>query len=65
MHCHNLKVWDGGVPIVVQWKRIRLGTMRWWVHSLALLSGLRIQRCHELWHRLQTPLGSGIAVAVV
>ena len=35
------------------------------VQSLALLSGLRIQRCHELWFRLQTWLGSGIAVAVV
>ena len=31
-----------GVPIVVQWKQIRLGTMRLWVQSLALLSGLRV-----------------------
>ena len=23
--------------------------MRFWVRSLALLSGLRIWRCHELW----------------
>ena len=30
--------------------------------SLALLSGLRIWRCHEPWGRLQTQLGSGIAV---
>ena len=29
-----------GVPVMAQWKRIRLGTMRWWVQSLALLSGL-------------------------
>ena len=35
------------------------------VQSLALLSGLRIRYCHELWCRLQTWLGSGIAVAVV
>ena len=33
-----------GVPIVAQWKRIRLGTMRLQVQSMALLSGLRIQR---------------------
>ena len=33
--------------------------------SLALLSGLRIQRCYELWCRSQMRLGSGIAVAVV
>ena len=36
-----------GVPVVVQGKRIQLGTMRMWVQSLALLSGLRIQRCLE------------------
>ena len=33
--------------------------------SLALLTGLRIQCCHELWCRSQTWLRSGIAVAVV
>ena len=31
---------------------------------LAFLSGLRIWRCHELWHRSQMQLGSCIAVAV-
>ena len=31
---------------------------------LALLGGLRIQCCRELWHRSQTWLGSGISVAV-
>ena len=35
----------GGVPIVVQWKGIRLGTIRLWVQSLASLSGLRILCC--------------------
>ena len=54
-----------GVPIVVQWKRIQLGTMRLQVQSLASLSGLRIRCCRELWCRLQTRLRSGIAVAVV
>ena len=41
------------VPIVVQQKQIRLENMRLWVRSLALLSGLRIWHCHELWYRLQ------------
>ena len=36
------------VPIVVQWKQIRLVTMRFQVRCLALLSGLRIWHCHEL-----------------
>ena len=31
--------------------------MRLWVRSLALLSGLRIRHCHELWCRLQMCLG--------
>ena len=35
----------GGVPILVQRKRIQLGTVRLQVRSLALLSGLRIWRC--------------------
>ena len=35
------------------------------VRSLALLSGLRIQRCCELWCRSQMQLGSGVAVAMV
>ena len=34
-----------------------------WVKDL--LSGLRIRRCHELWYKSQTQLGSGVAVAVV
>ena len=54
-----------GVPVVVQWKRIQLGTMRLWVRSLALLSGLRIRHCHELWCRLQTRLRSHDAVEAV
>ena len=43
---------------------MNLISMRTWVQSLAPLSGLRIQRCHELWYRLQTQLGSQVAVAV-
>ena len=54
-----------GVTIVVQQKRIRLGTIRLQVRSLASLSGLGIKRCHELWCRSQTQLESGVAVAVV
>ena len=53
------------VPIVAQWKQIRLGTMRLRVQFLASLSGLRIWRCCELWCRLQMQLGYGIAVAAV
>ena len=54
-----------GVPVVAQQKRIQLGTLRLWVRSLALLSGLRILHWRELWGRSQTGLGSGVAVAVV
>ena len=38
--------------------------MRTWVQPLALLSGLKIQHCHELWCRSQTRLRSRVAVAV-
>ena len=38
-----------GVPIVAQWKYIRLVCMRMWVQSLPSLSGSGIQCCHELW----------------
>ena len=38
--------------------------MRLWVWSLALLSGLRIRHCRELWCRTQMWLRSGVAVAV-
>ena len=55
----NFKVY--GAPVVAQWKRTRLGTMKFWVRSLALLSGLRIWRCHKLWCRSQMWLGSGVA----
>ena len=37
------------IPVVVQMKWIRLVYMRMCVWSLALLRGLRIQNCHELW----------------
>ena len=39
--------------------------MRMWVPSLAAISGLQIQRYHELWCRLQTRPGSGISIAMV
>ena len=38
--------------------------MRTWVRALAWLGGLRIWCCLDLWHRLQTRLRSGVAVAV-
>ena len=50
---------------VTSWKWMWLETMKLWVWSLALLSGLRIRRCHELWCRSQMWLGHCTAVAVV
>ena len=44
-----------GVPFVAQWLTNP---------TSALLSGLRIQRCRELWCGLQTQLGSRVAVAL-
>ena len=44
--------------------RIRLGTVRLWVQSLPLLSGLMIRPCRELWCGSQTRLGSHVAVAL-
>ena len=53
-----------GVPVVAQQKQIWLTSMRTQVRSLASLSGLRIQCCHELWCSSQMWLRSGMAVAV-
>ena len=53
------------VPIMVQWKRIQLGTVRLQVRSLASLSGLRVRSCLELWCRSQMLLRSGVAMALV
>ena len=39
--------------------------MKLQVQSVALLSGLKIQRCSELWCRSQMRLGSDVAVAVM
>ena len=64
-HRKHLKYLVTGVPVVAQWKWIWLASMRTKVWSLALLSRLRIQRCHELWCRSQTRLGSDIAVTIV
>ena len=49
---------------MAQWKRNRLGIMSLPVRSLASHSVLRIWLCRELWCRLQTQLGSDVAVAV-
>ena len=57
-----------GVHFVVQWKRIRLGTMRLQVQSLASLSGLRILHCcgcgvgHWLQLQLEPPYAEGAAL---
>ena len=52
-----------GVLVAAQQEWTHLVYTRIWVWSLASLSGLRIWCCHKLWHRLQTQLGSGGAVA--
>ena len=61
LSCFYLNVIKG-VPVVAQWKRIRLGTKRLPVRSLASLSGLRIWWCCELWCRSQKWLTSCVAV---
>ena len=63
LEMNTLKLNSLRVPIVAQ-QKIRLVTIRMWVQFLALLSELRIQCCCELWCRLQTQHGSGVAVAV-
>ena len=45
--------------------RTHLVSEKMWVRSLALLRGLRISCCRELWCTKQTQLGSGVAVAMV
>ena len=42
---------ENAVPVVSQWKQIRLVSMRLWVWSLAVLSGLGKLGCRELWCR--------------
>ena len=54
----------GGVPSVAQWKWLWLVSRRMLVPSLALLSGLRIRCCWELWWRSQVWLRPSVAVAV-
>ena len=63
MHTHR-KISKYGGPIVAQWKRIRLVSMRLQVRFLASLSGSGIGPCHELWCRSQTWLRSSVAMAV-
>ena len=62
----NMSKENIGVPVVAQWKQIWLVTMRLQVQSLALLSGLEIQHCHE-WAEVQATdvAGSAVVVAVM
>ena len=50
----DFKMWDPRVPVVAQQKQTQQISMRMRVQSLALLHGLKIQCCHELWCRSQT-----------
>ena len=49
-------------PLWLSSNRPKLVSMRIRVQSLALLSELRIQHCCELWCKVPTQLGSGIAI---
>ena len=60
-HVKNI-IWE--FPLWLSGLQTWLVSMRMWVQSLASPSGLRIQHCSELWCRLQTWLGSGVAMAV-
>ena len=51
--------------MVAQWLTNPTRNHELWVQSLALLGGLRIRCCHELWCGSQTQLGSHISVALV
>jgi len=48
--------------IVLQWKQIRLISIKMCLRSLAL-SGSGIQRCHELWCRSQSGSHPNVAVS--
>ena len=55
---------EEGVPIVAQWL-MNPSRNHEVVGSIpGLLTGLRIQHCHELWCSSQTQVGSHIAVAL-
>ena len=49
-----------GVPVVAQWLTHLTRNHELRVRSLALLSGLRLWCCHELWYRSQR--GSDLAL---
>ena len=53
-----IRLHETGGPLVAQWKRIWLASTKTQVQSLALLIGLSIRRCRELWCRSQTWLWS-------
>ena len=53
-----------GVPVVVQWLTNPTRNHEVAGSVPALACGLTIRRCRELWCRLQTRLGSRVAVAL-
>ena len=53
------------VPTVAQGKRIQLVSTRTHIQSPALLGGLGLCCCHELWCRSQMQLRIPVSVAVV
>ena len=60
------QIWNNlDFPVVAQGVKNLLVNVRMQIQSPALLSGLRIRRCCELWCRSHTRLRSGVSVAVV
>ena len=59
-----IKIQIAGVPVVAQWLMNLTRNHEVAGSFPALLSGLRIRHCRELRCRLQTRLGSRVAVAV-
>ena len=57
-----LRLYPRGFPFVAQQLMDPTSIHEMLLGSLALLSGLRIQRCCEMWYRSQMWLGSGVAV---
>ena len=53
-----------GVPFVAQQVKNMTSIHEDVCSTPGLAQGLRIQCCHELWHRSKTQLGSGVAVPV-
>ena len=59
------RTYKGAVPIMAQWVTNPISIHEDTGRSLALLGGIRIWHCRELWCMSQMQLRSDVAVAVV